>query len=100
MKGKVVLNEKGKIISQIGIEEGIKRTKKEIEGEDTEEHARRPKTPSVLDGFAEFSLPDSFILYVRKDLDAIEFFEKQVKDESVFASWIRFIKSKMAKGRD
>jgi len=84
--------EKGKIISQIGVEV-------EMKPEEVEEikAPKKPAIPSAPEEFAEFRLPDSFILYVRKDLDAITFFEQQVKEGSVFASWIQFIKTKIEK---
>lgn len=83
--------EKGKMISQIGIEP------EEIKGDSFRPKTITPSTSSISHvEFAEFSLPDSFILYVRKDLDAIEFFEKQVKEDSVFASWIKLIRNKLS----
>jgi hypothetical protein len=50
------------------------------------------------EGFAEFRMPDSFILYVKKDKSAIEFFEKQVNETSIFMPWLSLIKKKMTQG--
>ena len=90
--------EKGKMISTIGIAEVIQ-SKDEINPPIIEKtvggQTGKLNTLNGLEGFAEFRLPDSFILYVRKDIDAIEFFEKQVKYESVFSPWIQFLKNKV-----
>lgn len=87
----LILLEKGKITSQIGIEEPLEKPKKEI----IEKPMEKSAIAVLGEDFAEFRIPDSFILYVRKDLGAIDFFEKQVKENSVFAGWIEFIKSKL-----
>ena len=86
--------EKGKMISQIGVEMNSEKIEKNVK-----KLAPKPTSITSLSyvEFAEFSLPDSFILYVRKDLSAIEFFERQVKEKSVFSSWIQFIKNKILK---
>jgi hypothetical protein len=90
--------EKGKMISQIGVE--VEEKTEEVEELMEVEEIKAPKKPiipSAPEEFAEFRLPDSFILYIRKDLDAIEYFEQQIKKESVFTSWIQFIKTKIEK---
>ncbi|MFQ6080725.1 MAG: hypothetical protein ACE5OW_03535 [Candidatus Bathyarchaeia archaeon] len=90
--------EKGKMISQIGVEVEMKPEEvEEVEEVEGMEAPKKPMIPTATEEFAEFRLPDSFILYVRKDLDAITFFEQQVKEGSVFASWIQFIKTKIKK---
>jgi hypothetical protein len=53
------------------------------------------KMRKVSEDFAEFRIPDSFILYVRKDKNAIDFFKNQVNDNSVFIPWLDLIKKKM-----
>ena len=88
--------EKGKIISQIGIE---------TESVETKERREELKTHQEISlqipkEFAEFQVPDSFILYVRKDLDAITFFEQQIKKESIITPWIQFIKNKVKKAQN
>lgn len=95
-------SEQGKMISQIGVEleaEVVKpMERQEMTGPLDE--GTVPEAPSdqrIPAGFAEFRLPDSFILYVRKDLDAIAFFEQQIKEGSVFNSWIKFLKTKIEK---
>ena len=55
----------------------------------------RPAAQVDMEKYAEFRVPDAFIIYLRKDSDAIKFFEKQVREESVVMPWIRFIKSKI-----
>lgn len=92
----VISLEKGKMISQIGIEEPPEKPEKEIMKKPMEE----PAIAVPGEDFAEFRIPDSFILYVRKDLSAIGFFEKQVKENSVFVDWIEFIKSKLRRTSD
>lgn len=87
----IILLEKGKIISQIGIEKPPEKPAKEI----MEKPIEKLTIALLGEDFAEFRIPDSFVLYVRKDLSAIDFFEKQVKENSVFASWIEFIKGKL-----
>lgn len=95
--------EQGKIISQVGVDVDTKAIKSERSEElETTKETKTPKEPPVLDipvDFAEFRLPDSFILYVRKDLDAITFFEQQIKEGSVFNSWIQLLKTKIKKER-
>lgn len=92
----IILLEKGKIVSQIGIEKPREKPEKEI----VEKPIEKPTIALPDEDFAEFRIPDSFVLYVRKDLSAIDFFEKQVKENSVFASWIEFIKSKLRRPSD
>ena len=83
-----------KIISQIGMEE-----KEEKNGEKPKRSMEKPTKETTVAGapeeFAEFRLPDSFILYVRKDSYAIDFFEKQVKENSLFIPWLQLIKKRM-----
>lgn len=88
--------EKGKIISKIGVEVEMKPEEVE-EREEPGEERKKMTIPSAPEEFMEFRLPDSFILYIRKDLDAIKYFEQQVKEGSIFASWIKFIKTKIEK---
>jgi len=47
--------------------------------------------------FAEFRLPDSFIIYVRKESAALDFLENQIKKESMITPWIQFVRSKLKK---
>ena len=93
----LVLLEKGKIVSQIGIEEEVVVPPEKPRKEITEKPMEKPTIAVPGEDFAELRIPDSFILYVRKDLSAIDFFEKQVKENSVFADWIEFIKGKVRK---
>jgi len=98
---RLVKLEKGKITSQIGVDVEMKPEGLE-EGEELKkaEEMKVPKKaiiPSVSEEFVEFRLPDSFILYVREDLDAIDYFEQQVKEGSIFDSWLQFIKTKIEK---
>lgn len=86
----------GKMISQIGAEVQMK-TEEVEKKEEHEGIKEKPIAPSAPEEFAELRMPASFILYVRKDLDAIKFFEQQVKEESIFASWIKFVKTKVEK---
>jgi hypothetical protein len=84
-----------KIIPRIGLTEDIK-TKNQGEEEDiADKNHYTKKTDKVSEDFAEFRIPDSFILYVRKDKNAIDFFEKQVNANSVFIPWLDLIKKKM-----
>lgn len=61
-----------------------------------------PQTPisdsvSIIrnDGYAEFSIPESFKVYVSKNLEALIFFESQIKPNSIFAPWIQQLKQKI-----
>lgn len=54
--------------------------------------------PVAPEGYAEFSIPDSFRVMVRKDLEAFEFFKNQVKEGSIFSLWIEHEKNKLGKG--
>jgi len=93
--------EKGKMISQIGVEVEVKPEEvekvEEIEKAEEIKLPEKPAIPSAPDEFAEIRLPDSFILYVRRDLDAIKYFEQQVKKGSFLDSWIQLIKTKIEK---
>lgn len=93
--------EKGKMISQIGVEMEIKPEEveeaKELKEVKEIKAPKIPAIPSIPEEFAEIRLPDSFILYVRKDLDAIKYFEQQVKEGSFLASWVQLIKTKIVK---
>ena len=53
--------------------------------------------PITPEGFAEFSISDSFKVMVRKDKDSLEFFENQIKEGSIFALWIEHEKKKLTK---
>ena len=88
--------EAGKMISQIGVEVEMK-TEEVEKKEEHEKDKEKPTIPSAPEEFEELRMPASFILYLRKDLEAIKFFEQQVKEGSIFASWIKFIKAKIAK---
>lgn len=83
--------EKDKIISLIDIE------RKEEELEEVPE--REVKEPSRMPisiknyNYFELKIPESFIIYVRKKEDAIAFFESQIKEDSMLAPWIQFIKN-------
>ena len=79
----------GRIISKIGLE-GISEVK-ELE----ELPVQIPSVVSAPAEFAEFRVPDSFILYVRKDLAAIEFMENQLRDNSLIIQWLQFVKSQV-----
>jgi len=90
----MVLIKGNKIIPQIGL----------TEGKSDQENGRKnveDKKPSVgalnkeSEKFAEFRIPDSFILYVRKEKNAIDFFKNQVDENSVFVPWLELIKKKM-----
>ena len=93
--------EKGKMISQIGVEVEMKPEEveevEELKGVEEIKALKKPAIPSAPEEFAEIRLPDSFVLYVRKDLDAIKYFEQQVKEGSFLASWIQLIKTKIEK---
>lgn len=89
----------GKMISRLEPEEEIGVPKEKTTREVKEPPIEERMTSAAPKGFAEFRLPDSFILYVRKDPDAIEFFEKQVRAESVLAPWLQFIRSKLEKDK-
>ena len=92
----VIKVEKGMMLSQVEIEEE-KVLSEKVEKEISERVVERPSMPAPSEDFAEFRLPDSFILYVRKDRAALDFFETQVKKESMLLPWIRFIRGKIAK---
>jgi len=64
-------------------------------------HAPRPTLSSssaalAPEEYCEFSIPDSFKIFVRKEIESLSFFESQVKDSSIFIPWIRHEKSKIA----
>ena len=93
--------EKGKMVSQIGVELEMKREKvekgEELGRAEKTKAPEKPMIPTTSEEYFEFRLPDSFMLYVRKDSDAVNYFKQQVKEESIFASWIEFIKTKIGK---
>jgi predicted transcriptional regulator len=41
------------------------------------------------EGYSEFSIPESFKIFVRKNIDSLKFFESQVKDNSIFIPWLQ-----------
>jgi hypothetical protein len=44
---------------------------------------------AIPEGYAEFSIPESFKIFVCKNIDSLKFFESQIKDNSIFIPWIR-----------
>jgi hypothetical protein len=49
-----------------------------------------PKVIDVdQDNYAEFSIPDSFKIFIRRDVNAFTFFQSQVKESSLFIPWIK-----------
>ena len=82
-------------MSQIGLEEKVEKI--EAIPEKVEEIAEKPLEVVPMEGFAEFRLPDSFIIYVRKDAGALDFFETQIKKESMLTPWVKFVRSKIGK---
>jgi len=88
--------EKGKMVSQIGLKK--LEEKAEAVPEKVERVVEKPMEPVIsMEGFAEFRLPDSFIVYVRKDTAALDFFEAQIKKESMLTPWVKFVRSKIEK---
>lgn len=87
--------EAGNIISQ------LPREPEEKPGIDEEPLPSKPSPmkpfPIAPEGFAEFSISDSFKVMVRKDKDSLEFFENQIKEGSIFALWIEHEKKKLTK---
>jgi len=51
--------------------------------------------PSRVEGYTEFSISDSFKVFVRKEEKSLEFFEDQVKEDSIFGPWIAHEKKKL-----
>lgn len=49
----------------------------------------------TMPDYAEFSIPDFFILFVKKDLAAIEYLRKQLIDNSLFESWLDALESRV-----
>ena len=47
--------------------------------------------------YAEFSLPDFFIVFVRKSTTAIAYFREQFRDDSIFSSWLNIIENDLNK---
>ena len=88
--------EKGMVLSQVGIEEE-KVVSEKVEKEVSERVIEQPSMLVPTEDFAEFRLPDSFIIYVRKDAAALDFFKTQIKKESMLVPWIEFIRGKMTK---
>jgi len=84
-----------KIIPKFGWAESNEDQEEEKEKNMKDEMHYTQKLEKVPDEFAEFRIPDSFILYVRKDKNAMDFFEKQVNSNSVFIPWLELIRKKM-----
>jgi len=82
------------IIPKIGLTQSNEEQEEEEKKMEDEKHYNK-KMEKVSEDFAEFRIPDSFILYVRKDKNAIDFFEKQVNTHSVFIPWLELIRKKM-----
>lgn len=80
-----------KITPTVGLGEAEAREEKE------EEIPARPVVREIAapEGFAEFRIPDSFILHVRKDKYAIDFFQRQVRDNSIFVPWLNLVKKRL-----
>lgn len=57
----------------------------------------RKPLPTTPEGYAEFSIADSFKVIVQKDKDSLGFFENQIKENSIFALWIEHEKKKLEK---
>jgi len=53
--------------------------------------------PTTSEGYAEFSISNSFKVMVHKNEDALKFFENQIKEGSIFALWIEHEKKKLGK---
>jgi len=87
--------EKGKMLSQIGLEKKAEKEEEEVPKTLDRIAIDKPSEVVPMEGFVEFRLPDSFIIYVRKDISALDFFEAQIKEKSMLAPWIKFVKSKM-----
>lgn len=51
--------------------------------------------PSALEEYAEFSIAELFRVYVWKSKDSLEFFEKQVKENSIFIPWLEHERKKL-----
>jgi len=47
-----------------------------------------PALPQILGDFAELSISDYFKVLVKRDLKSLEFFERQVKKDSMLVPWI------------
>lgn len=94
---RLITFKEGKMISQVKPEKEIGVPSEKVVGETEEKPIEESMISAIPAGYVEFKLPDSFILYVRRDLDAIEFFEEQVKEESILTPWIGFIRSKLKK---
>jgi hypothetical protein len=62
----------------------------------TEMGTRQPQVaPPSSEEYSEFSIPDSFKVFVRRTVEALSFFEGQVKEGSIFVPWIQHEKSKV-----
>lgn len=56
----------------------------------------QPTVPVVTNGdYSEFSIPESFKVFVRKDIESLTFFETQVMANSIFMPWITHEKRKV-----
>jgi len=80
-----------KIISQMEMEEKPE-TPETLPSASPQEATTLPPMP---EGYAEFSIPDSFKVFIRKSKDSLEFFENQIKENSIFAPWIQHEKKKL-----
>lgn len=77
-------------VSAVG-EEGKAKEERE-EPLDSEKPTPREDTISPS-GFAEYKVPESFILYVRKNSQGIQYFERQIKEDSFLTDWLKLIKA-------
>jgi hypothetical protein len=88
-----------KIIPKIGMGEEAEKTEQETGGEPESEIGAKtgaePKIDKDAGEYAELRIPDSFVLHVQRNLQAIEFLEKQVKADSFVANWLKLVKEKM-----
>ena len=76
------------IISQVTDEEEQKPSGEQILPTETGKPDLSNKaTPP--EGYSEFSIPESFKIFVRKDIDSLRFFKSQVIDNSIFIPWIQ-----------
>ncbi len=94
-----LVDSKGNKISpkiEVGEEEKEKQeTGEEPENEPEIPEGAEPKQPKVAGEYAELRIPDSFVLHVQRNLQAIDFLEKQVKADSFVANWLKLVKEKM-----
>jgi len=91
--GGLVESKGNKIISTVSAvgEEG---KEKEAREEPLDSKKPTPKEDTISpSGFAEYKVPESFILYVRKNSQGIQYFERQIKDDSFLTDWLKLIKA-------